>query len=146
MMSVNIICHGTLKEQYLRDAIAEYSKRLSAYCSLNIYEGKDDASFMKLCREKIEDKKDYKIALCVEGKQLDSPALADMIGQVPLKGMPGVTFVIGGSDGLPEEIKSMCHYRLSFSKMTFPHQLMRVILLEQTYRAFTILNNGKYHK
>ena len=146
MLNVNIICHGTLKEQYLRDAISEYSKRLGGYCCLNIYEGKDDASFAKLCREKIADKKDYKIALCVEGKQLDSPGLAELIGEVPHKSMPGVTFVIGGSDGLDEEVKAMCHYRLSFSKMTFPHQLMRVILLEQIYRAFTILNNGKYHK
>ena len=146
MLNVNIICHGTLKEKYLKDAITEYSKRLGAYCVMNIYEGKDDDAFKKLCHEKIEEKKDYKIALCVEGKQLDSPGLANMIDEVPIKGMPGVTFVIGGSDGLPEEVKAMCHYRLSFSKMTFPHQLMRVILVEQIYRAFTIINNGKYHK
>lgn len=143
MFAVNIICHGTIKEQYLRDAIAEYSKRLSAYCTFNIYEAKDDQGLFTLLDKH---KKDYKIALCIEGKQIDSPALAKMIGSLPISGYPGVSFLIGGSDGMPEQLKALCDYRLSFSKMTFPHQLMRVILCEQIYRAYTILNNQKYHK
>ena len=143
MFAVDIICHGTIKEQYLRDAVSEYSKRLSAFCSLNIYEAKDDAGLLLLLDKH---KKDYKIALCIEGKEIDSKTLAKMIGELPSNGYPGVALVIGGSDGMPESLKEKCDFRLSFSKMTFPHQLMRVILLEQIYRAFTILNNKKYHK
>ena len=143
MLNVNIICHGTLKEKYLRDAISEYSKRLGAYCKLSIFEAKDDEGLEALVGARA---KDYNIALCIEGKMLDSEELAEMIESVPLQGYSSIGFVIGGSDGIPEKIKAMCKYRLSFSKMTFPHQLMRVILLEQIYRAFTIINNGKYHK
>ena len=90
--------------------------------------------------------KDYTIALCVEGKELSSPQLAELLDGIPQRGYSTISFVIGGSDGLPESTKALCQYRLSFSRMTFPHQLMRVILLEQTYRAFNINNNGKYHK
>ncbi len=143
MLNVNIICHGTIKEKYLRDAIAEYSKRLGAYCKLSIFEAKDDDGLEALVAARA---KDYNIALCIEGKMLDSEELAEMIENVPLQGYSGLGLVIGGSDGLPEKIKAMCKYRLSFSKMTFPHQLMRVILLEQIYRGFNINNNGKYHK
>ena len=143
MLNVNAICHGTLKEKYLKDAISEYSKRLGAYCRLNIYEAKDDEGLEALVAAR---SKDYNIALCIEGKMLDSEELAEVLDDVPLRGYSGIGFVIGGSDGLPERIKSMCSYRLSFSKMTFPHQLMRVILLEQIYRGFNINNNGKYHK
>ena len=141
MLNIRFICHGTLKEEYLRMACAEYMKRLGGYCKPEIFEAKDDKALAALIREK-----DYNIALCVEGKQLSSPELAEMIEEIPQKGFSAISFVIGGSDGLPESTKALCKYRLSFSKMTFPHQLMRVILLEQTYRAFTINNNGKYHK
>ena len=91
-------------------------------------------------------KKSLKIALCVEGKQLSSEELASKIESVTSSGISEITFVIGDSDGMGEDVKAECDLRLSFSKMTFPHQLMRVILLEQIYRAFTIINNGKYHK
>ena len=141
MIGVRILCHGTLKEDYLKDACAEYMKRLTAYCKPEILEAKDDRALAALIREK-----DYNIALCVEGKELSSPELAQMIDRLPNEGVSSLSFVIGGSDGLPEETKKLCQFRLSFSKMTFPHQLMRVILLEQIYRAFNINHGGKYHK
>ena len=141
MLTVNILCVGTLKEAFLRDAVKEYSKRISGYARLNIKETKND-------RELIPNlmKKSFKIALCVEGKQLSSEELASKIESVSSSGISDVTFVIGDSDGMGEDVKAECDLRLSFSKMTFPHQLMRVILLEQIYRTFTIINNGKYHK
>ena len=141
MLTVNILCVGTLKEAFLRDAVKEYSKRISGYARLNIKETKND-------RELIPNlsKKSFKIALCVEGKQLSSEELASKIEAVTSSGVSEITFVIGDSDGMGEDVKAECDLRLSFSKMTFPHQLMRVILLEQIYRAFTIINNGKYHK
>lgn len=141
MLNLRILCHGTLKEDYLKDACAEYMKRLTAYCRPEIFEAKDDKALAALIREK-----DYTIALCVEGKQHSSEELAAMIDELPNKGYSSLSLVIGGSDGLPESTKALCDYRLSFSKMTFPHQLMRVILLEQLYRCFNINHNGKYHK
>ena len=141
MLNVTVLCVGTLKEQFLRDAIKEYSKRISGYASLVIKETKTD-------RELIPNlpKKAFKIALCVEGKQLSSEELASKLDELPTRGISEIVFVIGDSDGMGEDVKAACDFRLSFSKMTFPHQLMRVILFEQIYRAFTIINNGKYHK
>jgi 23S rRNA (pseudouridine1915-N3)-methyltransferase len=141
MLTVNILCVGTLKEAYLRDAVKEYSKRISGYARLTVKETKNDRELIPNLQ-----KKSFKIALCVEGKQLSSEELADKIESVTSSGISDVTFVIGDSDGMGEDVKAECDLRLSFSKMTFPHQLMRVILLEQIYRAFTIINNGKYHK
>lgn len=141
MLSVNVFCVGTLKEQFLRDAVKEYSKRIGGFAKLNIKEVKTDRELLNLLTHK-----GYKIALCVEGKQLSSTELASKMEELPLNGVSDVSFVIGDSDGMGEDVKAMCDFRLSFSKMTFPHQLMRVILLEQIYRAFTIINNGKYHK
>lgn len=141
MLTVNILCVGTLKEAFLRDAVKEYSKRISGYARLNIKETKNDRELIPNLQ-----KKSFKIALCVEGKQLSSEELAEKIETVTSSGVSDITFVIGDSDGMGEDVKAECDLRLSFSKMTFPHQLMRVILLEQIYRAFTIINNGKYHK
>ena len=141
MLTVNILCVGTLKEAFLRDAVKEYSKRIGGYARLNIKETKNDRELIPNLQ-----KKSFKIALCVEGKQLSSEELADKIESVSSSGVSDITFVIGDSDGMGEDVKAECDLRLSFSKMTFPHQLMRVILLEQIYRAFTIINNGKYHK
>ena len=142
MLNVKIYVTGTLKEQYLRDAINEYSKRIGGYAKLVIRETKNDRELIPLIKEK----KGYKIALCVEGKQMPSEALAKRLDDLATSGISDVTFVIGDSDGMGEDVKALCDHRLSFSQMTFPHQLMRVILLEQIYRAFTIINNGKYHK
>ena len=145
MLQIKLLCHGTLKEDYLRMACAEYVKRLGAYCKFTLYEAKDDASFASWLSAPAQ-QKDYKIALCVEGKQDSSEDFADRIEKLASGGVSSIVFVIGASDGIPEQMKAMCQYRLSFSRMTFPHQLMRVILNEQIYRAFTILSGSKYHK
>ncbi len=141
MLNILVLCVGTLKEPFLRDAIKEYTKRIGGYASISVKETKND-------RELIPNlpKKAYKIALCVEGKQLSSEELASKMDSVATGGYSDIVFVIGDSDGMGEDVKAACDLRLSFSKMTFPHQLMRVILFEQIYRAFTIINNGKYHK
>ena len=141
MLSVTLICVGNLKEKYLREAVAEYEKRLCAFCRFKTVELKDNTPIMPYLPARAK-----KIALCVEGKQKSSEELAEFIDNVGNEGISEVCFVIGAFDGLPEEVKAACDMRLSFSKMTFPHQLMRVILLEQIYRAFTIINNMKYHK
>ncbi len=140
MLNVKIVCVGTLREDYLRLAAREYEKRLQGYCKLATAELKDESRLA----QSIEGKS-YKIALCVEGKQASSEELADLLEKGTVSGQGSITLVIGGADGLPEHIKAMCDYRLSFSRMTFPHQLMRVILLEQLYRALNILGGGHYH-
>lgn len=141
MLSVTVICVGNLKEAYLRDAVKEYEKRLAAYCRFKTLELKDGTPILPHLPERA-----YRIALCVEGKQLSSEELAALIDNKATEGFSELVFVIGAFDGLPEEVKKACHLRLSFSKMTFPHQLMRVILNEQIYRAFTIIAGSKYHK
>ena len=144
MLNVKIICCGTLKESYLRDAVKEYEKRLSAFCKLSITEIKEDS--IDATYTAVSAFKGCKIALCIEGDMLSSEQLAQKINSLTVGGTSDIAFIIGGSDGISEEIKNMCNIRLSFSKMTFPHQLMRVILLEQIYRAFTIINHKQYHK
>ena len=159
-MNVTIIALGKLKEKYLRDAIDEYSKRISAYGKLDIIELNpvrlsDSPSQTEidnaLTKEAEEIKKkipngSYVFSLCVEGKQKSSEQLAESIKDITLNGKSSIVFIIGSSFGLSHEIKRLSDCRLSFSPMTFPHQLMRVMFLEQIYRAFTIINNGKYHK
>ena len=159
MANVTVISIGTLKEAYLRDAVAEYKKRLSQYAKvdeINLKEeairNEDDPSDVKRALGLEADKilasipKDsYKIAMCVEGKEYDSPALASLIGSaIDTKGK--ITLIIGSSHGLADSVKSECDARLSLSKLTFPHQLMRVILMETLYRSFTILAGKRYHK
>jgi 23S rRNA (pseudouridine1915-N3)-methyltransferase len=141
MLSVTVIAVGNLKESYLREAIKEYEKRLAAYCKFSIVELKDNTPILPHLPECA-----YRIALCVEGKMKSSEELAALIDQKATEGFSELCFVIGAFDGLPEEVKAACQLRLSFSKMTFPHQLMRVILAEQIYRAFTINAGSKYHK
>ncbi len=140
MLNVKLICVGDLKESYLREAAAEYEKRLGAYCRLTTVVVKDDTKILPL------PPRSYKIALCVEGKQLSSPELASHIASVQSRGYSEIILIIGGADGMDEKIKDECDFKLSFSKMTFPHPLMRVILLEQLYRALNINSNGNYHK
>lgn len=141
MLNVTVICVGSLKEDYLRAGCAEYAKRLSAYCRLRLLELKDGAPILPNLPGRA-----YKIALCVEGKQLSSEEFSALLSDLPTRGYPEIALVIGPFDGLPEEVKAACDLRLSFSRMTFPHQLMRVILLEQLYRAMNIAAGGKYHK
>ena len=141
MQSVTVICVGNLKEQYLRDAVAEYEKRLGAYCKLKTVELKDGAPIMPHLKGRSK-----KIALCVEGVQKSSEELAQTFDSVPMRGLSGITFIIGSSEGLAERVKRACDIRLSMSRMTFPHRLARVMLLEQIYRGFSICAGGKYHK
>ena len=161
MLRVNLICIGRIKEKYYTDAIAEYSKRLSAFCKFQIIELPEErirsntpnASQIdevleaegKRMLQKISPS-DYVIAMCIEGKLLSSEELSKKLDEVALGGKSAVDFIIGGSYGLSAEVKSRADLRLSMSRMTFPHQLARVILSEQIYRAFEISTNGKYHK
>lgn len=159
-MNINVICIGKLKEKYWKDAIAEYSKRLSGYCSFKIIELKESklpanaspADELKVMENegrsilgKIGDS-DYVVALEVEGKLLDSPELAKKMQSTFASGKSTIDFIIGGSLGLSDGVKKRADFGLSFSRMTFPHQMMRVVLLEQIYRGFKIINNEAYHK
>ena len=142
---IKIICVGKLKEKYLVNACLEYTKRISKYTKIEIIELKD--SNIKEERDNILKyiNKEFIITLEIEGNMLDSPTLAHKIDNIFLTN-PNITFIIGGSDGLHEDIKKISNYKLSFSNLTFPHQLFRVMLLEQIYRSFKILNNETYHK
>lgn len=159
-MRINIVCVGKIKEKYLKLGIDEFKKRLSKYCKLEIIELEDEKApenlsdkEMLMIKEK-EGKKilskikdnSYVIALAIDGKNLSSEELAETINKLGVRGISNITFVIGGSLGLSDEILSRADYKLSFSKMTFPHQLMRLILLEQVYRAYRINNGEPYHK
>lgn len=142
---IKIICVGKLKEKYLTDAILEYSKRISKYTKLEIIELKDS----NIIDEKNEIlkhiNKDYVITLEIEGNSISSVDLSKKIDNIFISN-PNICFIIGGSDGLHDDIKKLSNYKLSFSTLTFPHQLFRVMLLEQIYRSFKILNNETYHK
>ena len=150
---IKIICVGSIKEDYIRDAIEEYKKRLTRYTKLEIIELKDisyddiDKSIMLEGTDilKYIDNKDYVITLEIEGKELTSEEFAEKIDSIQSVN-PNLTFIIGGSYGLSDSVKERSNFRLSFSKMTFPHQLFRVVLLEQIYRSFKIINNESYHK
>ena len=147
---IKIICVGKIKEQYLRSAISEYEKRLKKFTKLEIIEVNDESNGNILEKEKnhiiryINDH-DYVVTLEIDGNMIDSVELSKKIDQT-LINFSNITFVIGGSYGLFDEIKKRSNYKLSFSKMTFPHQLFRVLLLEQIYRSFKIINNESYHK
>lgn len=150
---IKIICVGKLKEKYLLDAIKEYEKRLSKYTKLKIIEVSDIdnpnieivlSKEKDLIQKQIEDK-DYVITLEIEGNMLTSEELANKIDNI-FNTNSTITFIIGGSYGLHNDIKKRSNYKLSFSKLTFPHQLFRVNLLEQIYRSFKINNNESYHK
>ena len=156
MLKINIIAIGDIKEKYLKDGINEYLKRLSRFADIKIYELKEHNPTstnsndinQALQKDAIEIKKKIKglvVCLTLEGQSMDSIDFAKFIEKSSLK-TSEITFIIGASNGLSDEIKSMSTNKISFSKMTFPHQLMRLILLEQLYRAFTIINNISYHK
>lgn len=159
MLNVNIICIGSLKEKYLIDAVNEYKKRLTRYCKFEIIELSEeritdqetDALIDKTIKKEGEKilskigKSDYVVAMCIEGKQLSSEDLSKKLSDISMSSGT-VDFVIGGSWGLCDDVKRRADFKLSVSKMTFPHQLFRVMLSEQIYRAFTISANAKYHK
>lgn len=158
MLHINLYCVGKVKEQHLRDAIDEYLKRISKYCSISIIELPDkpipEKSNSTLESQIIEAESNeiinklnmssYKIALDLTGKQYTSEEFAEKINKIKLSNST-ISFIIGGSLGLSDDLKRICNEKISFSKMTFPHQLMRVIFLEQLFRSFKINNNEKYH-
>lgn len=160
MLRIKIVCIGKLKEPHLRDACAEYCKRLSAFCRLEIDEltparvpdAPSDAQIAALLTEEGErmlariPSGAYVYAMCIEGKQRPSEQFSAELQKLAVGGVSSVCFLVGGSWGLAEAVKARAQARLSMSKMTFPHQLARVMLLEQLYRAFEIGSGGKYHK
>lgn len=159
-MKITILCVGKVKEKFYREAIDEFSKRLSRYCKLEIIEVADEKTAeeasdneIRMIKEKegerlLKNIKEnaYVVCLCIDGKQLDSEELSQKMENLGVQGISHIYFVIGGSLGLAEEVVKRADFKLSFSKMTFPHQLMRVILSEQIYRAYRIMNHEPYHK
>ena len=150
---IKIICVGKIKEKFFKEAIEEYKKRLTKYTKLQIIEVEDvnlpNETLIKQKEKELIEKnineKDYVITLEIEGKELNSEELSKKIQELEQTN-PNITFIIGGSYGLDDRIKERSNYKLSFSKLTFPHQLFRVILLEQIYRSYKIINNETYHK
>ena len=140
-MRIDIVCIGKLREDYLRAAQAEYLKRLGPYAKLTIVEAADEKAMEKALAGSA-----YPIALAIDGKVLTSEGLAHRLQSMGIDGASHIAFVIGGAEGLSNRILGLCPMRLSLSAMTFPHQLARIILLEQVYRAFRIINNEPYHK
>lgn len=159
-MKITLVVVGKIKEKYFVDAIAEYTKRLSKYCKLEILQVDDEKTPDKASEaleSQIKEKEGerilakipdgaYVIALAIEGKMLDSEELAEKINRLGVTGTSQIVFIIGGSLGLSGSVLNRADYKLSFSKMTFPHQLMRVILLEQIYRSYRIISGAPYHK
>ena len=160
MLKVSIICVGKLKEKYLKDAVAEYSKRLQAFCKFDIIEVDEEKTTDAPNNAQIEnilnsegkrilskiDRSAKIVAMCIEGKQRSSEKFADFISESAVNGVSSIAFIIGGSWGLSNEVKQRAEVKLSMSEMTFPHQLARVMLCEQIYRAFSINSGTKYHK
>ena len=152
-MKINIVAVGKIKEKYLIDGIKEYAKRLSAYAVVNEVEVPEETSLLnietKSQREGVrllEKAKGFKIGLDMKGIGLESKELAKLIHANMVDGISEMSFIIGGSNGLSDDVRKKCDILLSFGKMTFPHQLFRLMLYEQIYRAFTIINNTPYHK
>lgn len=159
-MKITILCVGKIKEKFYRDAVAEYEKRLSRYCKLEIIEVPDEKTpdgAGALVEEQIKAKEAERMekylrdgafvcALAIDGRQLDSVELSQKMEKLGTGGISHIIFIIGGSLGIADFLLSRADMRLSFSKMTFPHQMMRVILLEQVYRAYRIMNHEPYHK
>lgn len=160
MLQINILYVGNIKDKFYAEAVKEYEKRLSAFCKIKNIELKEekppenssDAEIALVIKKEGDrllealPKKGYKIALCVEGTQISSEELAKKIRNVTVSGDSEITFIIGGAFGMDERVKKAADYRLSISKMTFTHRMMRVILAEQIYRALNILAGGNYHK
>ncbi|WP_427340516.1 23S rRNA (pseudouridine(1915)-N(3))-methyltransferase RlmH [Caloranaerobacter sp. DY30410] len=159
-MNITIISVGKIKEKYLNDGIKEFSKRLSKYCKLKLIEVNDEKAPENLSEAEMEivkkkegerilsklNENSYIITLCIDGKSLSSEEFSKKLDSLALSGNSNITFIIGGSLGLSQEVINKSHFKLSFSKMTFPHQLMKLILLEQIYRAFRISRGEPYHK
>lgn len=155
-MNINIICIGKIKDKYINDGIAEFSKRMTSFVNLNIIElkeyNKEDSINISIEKEsseilkQISKSNSYNILLDLGGKEITSENMSKYIDDLKNKGTSGINFIIGGSNGVSKELKNSVDMKLKFSYFTFPHQLMRLILLEQIYRWFAISNNIKYHK
>jgi len=155
-LNINIICIGKIKDKYINDGIAEFSKRMTSFASLNIIElkeyNKEDSIIISIEKEsseilkQISKSNSYNILLDLDGKEITSENMSKYIDDLKNKGISGINFIIGGSNGVNKEVKNSIDMKLKFSYFTFPHQLMRLILLEQVYRWFAISNNIKYHK
>ena len=159
-MNIKIIGVGKIKEKYIQEGINEFKKRLSRYCNLEIIEIEDEKAPENLSEKEMEIVKSkegeriiskipsnsFVISLAIDGKNLSSEQLSEKVEDLMINGMNDITFIIGGSLGLADEILNRSNFKLSFSKMTFPHQLMRLILLEQVYRGFRIMKGEPYHK
>ena len=155
-MNINIICIGKIKDKYKNEGITEFSKRMTSFASLNIVElkeyNKEDSISISIEKESLEILKQisksnsYNILLDLDGKEITSENMSEYIDDLKNKGISSINFIIGGSNGVNKELKNSVDMKLKFSYFTFPHQLMRLILLEQVYRWFTISNNIKYHK
>lgn len=159
MLRCHLICIGKLKEDYWRKAVQEYEKRLRSFCKFSVTELAESRLPDKPSKAQIQSALDSEaerilsatgnseiVALCIEGKSVSSTQLADLMQNTGLRGISNISFIIGSSYGLSDRVKEKAVLRLSMSAMTFPHQLARVMLCEQVYRAFQIMNNGKYHK
>ena len=155
-MNINIICIGKIKDKYINDGIAEFSKRMTSFVALNIIElkeyNKEDSINISIEKEsseilkQISKSNSYNILLDLDGKEITSENMSKYIDDLKNKGISNINFIIGGSNGVNKEVKNSVDMKLKFSHFTFPHQLMRLILLEQVYRWFAISNNIKYHK
>ena len=160
MININFIVLGKLKEKYMKEFSAEYEKRLSGYCKLTVFELEpvklsDNPSEQEIKNALTKEtqmikvkipKNSFVFSMCIEGKQMSSEELSKKLEDIALSGKNNITFIIGSSFGLSDEIKQMSDYKFSMSKMTFPHKLARIMLTEQVYRALSITNNAKYHK
>ena len=155
-MNINIVCIGKIKDKYINEGITEFSKRMTSFTSLNIVElkeyNKEDSISISIEKESLEILKQisksnsYNILLDLDGKEITSENMSKYIDDLKNKGISSINFIIGGSNGVNKELKNSVDMKLKFSHFTFPHQLMRLILLEQVYRWFAISNNIKYHK
>ena len=158
-MKIKILCVGKIKEKFFNEALLEYKKRLSGYCKIEIIEVSDEKikyendSNKEIAMKKEGDRllakikdNDYLITLEIKGEKMSSENLANKINKLSIEGVSNIVFLIGGSYGINKEVRNRSNFSLSFSEMTFPHQLMRVVLLEQIYRTFKINKNEPYHK
>jgi 23S rRNA (pseudouridine1915-N3)-methyltransferase len=153
MLKINIISVGKIKDKYITDGINEFKKRLNSYCKLEetvLKESKVDSVDAAKVESKLiinaMEKQDYNIALAINANQLSSEEFGSMFDKLAVDGVSSIGFVIGSSHGLDKEVYDLVDKKISFSKMTFPHQMFKLLLIEQIYRGFSIINNGKYHK
>lgn len=160
MLKIKIITIGKIKENSIKEILAEYEKRLSRYCDISILELEDEKELSDSTKDiekvvniesekilkQLEKNNDYKILLDINGKELNSVELSEKVVDINNNLNKNIVFIIGGSNGVSDDVKNKVDFKLSFSRLTFPHQLFRVILIEQIYRCFRIINNEKYHK